>query len=103
VIRAVDQWLLNLLRVGWSTYPPGETVAEEKLRLSAGTRTKAVTQLVTVLLSHAPDAPAAGQAEQIIRRAEADGLEGTDLELILAGMLYSGLAYGNWPWSQFGR
>lgn len=54
--------------------------------------------LLGIIQSHAPDLKAQEQVSQtynnVLREAS------VTLEVYMAGMLYDGLAFGNWPWTR---
>ncbi len=56
---------------------------------------KNARKLLEILLTHAPTEVERRLCEKLLRDT---ALSGSNPELVLAGTLYDGLAYGNWPW-----
>lgn len=55
-------------------------------------------KLVNLIKSHAPDLESQKLVFSRYQEMHREFTNDHELELRLAGMLYDGLAYGNWPW-----
>lgn len=59
-------------------------------------------QIISILHVHAPRAEDSQRLNDMIRGIkESHGDDSKAVLLILTGMLYDGLAYGNWPWTTY--
>jgi len=57
--------------------------------------------LLKVLLEYAPNSYAQRRIVENYHLMINDKLSQTDIEKELAGTIYNGLAYGNWPWMPY--
>lgn len=56
--------------------------------------------LLAILQQYAKTQAAKNECSKIYNQLVADGQSNDEIVRVLAGIIYDGLTYGNWPWAE---